>query len=143
MPSGTLYSPKWRGFYPHMREADRPLWNRFLDRYGEEFEGFEYDVRVGTPSRAAVGMDPQTQAVWEALTQLRIDAVGHKPSEVWLFEVKPYAGISSVGQLLGYRALYVRDRAPVVPVRMGVVTDRWVPAVGDVFRAVGIQVWLV
>jgi hypothetical protein len=126
-----------------MREVDRPLWDRFLDRYGGEFVGFEYDVRVGRPSRAAAGMDPQTQAVWETLTRLRIDAVGYTDREIWLFEVKPYAGLSALGQLVGYKVAFEEERRPGRPVRLGVVTDRWVPAVGDAFAAAGIRVWVV
>ena len=137
------FPPSWRGRYPHMREVDMPLWNRFLDRYGDQFTEFEYDVRVGPASGAARGMDPQTVAVFEALSRLRIDAVAHRPGEVWVLEVSPHAGISKVGQCLGYRDLYVRDRAPVVPVRMGIVTDGFHPAVGEVFQVQGIEVWIV
>ncbi|MGH7751802.1 MAG: hypothetical protein ACREN5_03215, partial [Gemmatimonadales bacterium] len=129
--------------YPHMQEVDRPLWNAFLDRYGRGWENFEYDVRVGPPSGAATGFDPQTQAVFEALTRLRIDAVGYRPEATWLFEVKPFAGIGTVGQLIGYGELYITDRRPAVPVRLGVVTDRFQPAVGEVFKSEGIEVWLV
>lgn len=137
------FPASWRGRYPHMREEDIPLWNRFLDRFGDGWQGFDYDVRVGEPSRAASGLDAATQRTWEALTKLRVDAVGFRVGEVWVFEVKPYAGIGTVGQLVGYRGGYVREFRPVERVRMGVVTDRFVPAVGEVFREQGIQVWIV
>ena len=120
-----------------------PLWNRFLDRYGAEWSAFEYDVRVGPPSGAARGFDAQTQAVFEALTRLRIDAVGYRGPEIWLLEVKPFAGISAVGQLIGYRELFLRERPEVAEVALGVVTDRFTPAVGEVLASQGIQVWLV
>lgn len=120
-----------------------PLWNRFLDLYGKQFQAFEYDVRVGPAAAAAAGFDQQMQAVFESLTRLRIDAVGYRPGVVWLFEVKPFAGIGTVGQLIGYGELYIKDWRPEVPVRLGVVTDRFQPAVGEVFRSEGIEVWLV
>ena len=138
-----LYAASWRGRYPHMREVDMPIWNRFLDRYGDQFDSFEYDVRVGPASGAAAGFDPQTVAVFEALTRLRIDAVGHRSGGVWLFEVSPHAGISKVGQCIGYRQHYVRDRKPATRPRMGIVTDGFHPAVGEVFKAQGIEVWIV
>lgn len=120
-----------------------PIWNAFLDRYGQGWEAFAYDVRVGPGSGAARDADLQTQAVFETLTKLRIDAVGYREGEITVFEVKPYAGISTVGQLVGYRALYIEDFRPGEPVRVAVVTDRFQPAVGEVFRMEGIEVWLV
>lgn len=137
------YPASWRGRYPHMREEDIPLWNRFLDRYGEGWAGFDYDVRVGEASKAAVGQDEVAQRTWAALTKLRIDAVGYRAGEIWVFEVKPYAGIGTVGQLVGYRGEFVSEFHPVEPVRMGVVTDRFVPAVGSVMRREGIAAWIV
>lgn len=141
--SVRVFPPTWRGRYPHMREVDMPLWNRFLELYGSEFRGFAYDVRVGPPSGAAAGYDSQTQAVFAALTQLRIDAVGERDSELTLFEVKPYAGIGTVGQLIGYRDLYVAQFAPAGRVSLGVVTDRFTPAVGEVFSRNSISAWIV
>ncbi|MGH7751465.1 MAG: hypothetical protein ACREN5_01500 [Gemmatimonadales bacterium] len=126
-----------------MREVDMPLWNRFLELYGGLWEAFEYDVRVGPASGAARGFDPETQAVFESLTKLRIDAVGFARDGTWLFEVKPFAGIGTVGQLVGYRDLYLRDFRPAGAVGLGVVTDRFQPAVGEVFKVQGIEAWIV
>ncbi len=143
MASGVRYSPRWRGRYPHLREVDMPVWNAFLDRYGEEWQAFEYDVRVGPPGGGAAAFDEQTRAVFEDLSRLRIDAVGYRPGEVWVLEVSPYAGISKVGQCLGYRDLLVKDRLLEVLPRMGVVTRVFPPGVGEVFKSQGIEVWLV
>ncbi len=140
---GQRFPPEWRGRYPHMREVELPLWNRFLDLYGKLFEGFEYDVRVGPASGAAAGFDAQTQAVFHDLSRVRIDAVGYRVGEVWLLEVMPYAGMSALGKLLSYAELFFVDRAPVEPIRLGVVTDRFSPAMGEVFRAEEVLVWIV
>ncbi len=126
-----------------MRDVEVPLWNRFLERYGEAFTAFEYDVRVGPPSGAARGADRQTQDVFAALTRVRVDAVGYRAGEVWLFEVMPYAGLSAVGKLVGYAELFFRDRSPAERIRLGVVTDRFTPAMGEVFGAEEVEVWLV
>lgn len=142
-PSGRRFPPEWRGRYPHMREVEMPLWNRFLDLYGREFLGFEYDVRVGPASGAAAGFDAQTRAVFEDLTRMRIDAVGYRVGEIWLLEVMPYAGPSALGKLLGYAELFFRDRRPTERIRLGIVTDRFTPAMGEVFRAEEVQAWIV
>lgn len=143
MVNGRRFPPSWRGRYPHMREDEMALWNRFLDRYGDGFTSFEYDARLGAPSGAARGFDAGTVAVFEALTKLRVDAVGYGPEEVWLFEVMPSAGLSAVGKIIGYRDLFVAERRPALPVRLGVVTDRFQPAVGEVFAAEGVEAWVV
>ena len=141
--SAQRFPPSWRGRYAHMRDVEVPLWNRFLDLYGVGFEAFEYDVRVGPPSGAAAGFDAQTQAVFADLSRLRIDAVGYRPGEVWLLEVMPYAGPSAVGKLVGYGVLFAQDRQPAERVRLGLVTDRFTPAMAEVFRAEEVQVWVV
>ncbi len=120
-----------------------PVWNAFLDQYGAEWEAFEYDVAVGPAGGAAAAFDAQTRAVFEVLSRLRIDVVGYRPGEVWVLEVSGYAGISKVGQCVGYRDLLMADRRLEAVPRMGVVTRVFAPAVGEVFRRQGIEVWLV
>ncbi|MHC1600500.1 MAG: hypothetical protein ACXQS5_06760 [Candidatus Methanospirareceae archaeon] len=78
-----------------------------------------------------------------ALTQLRIDAVGETPREIWIFEVKPRAGRSALGQLESYGYWYIRQYAPRKPVKLAVVCESIDPNMPDVFREHGIEVFVV
>ena len=113
--------------YPHLMPNEVPLWERFLAIWGKNFEGFEYDVRVGK------GVDPGAEypEPWRSLaiqlTQKRIDVVGRRDGIVYIFEVKPQAGLSALGQLLAYRILYRETFNYRGRLRLAVVTDRLNP----------------
>lgn len=126
-----------------MLPGDVALWDRFLSKHGQYFDRFDYDVHVGIGVRAPGGLETaQVQAI-SSLTQKRIDAVGYRDDEVWIFEVKPDAGLSALGQLVGYRWLWQRERE--VPGRLytAVVTDNVNEDEKFLFAREGIRVYIV
>lgn len=96
-----------------MLPADVAVWDRYLDKFGHEFVGFRYDVHVGG--------EVERQSVWTQkiyhmaswLAAKRIDAVGYKAGETTIFEVKPEAGVTAVGQLVTYKMLFIEKYSPV------------------------------
>ena len=110
--------------YPHLMPNEIPLWERFLAIWGKNFEGFEYDVRVGRGVDPGPGYEEQWRRLAIELTKKRIDAVGRRDGIVYIFEVKPQAGLSALGQLLSYRILYRETFQYRGPLRLAVVTDR-------------------
>jgi len=78
-----------------------------------------------------------------ALTQLRIDAVGETDDKVWIFEVKPRAGRSALGQLESYYYWYVRQFRPSKPVRLAVVCYEVDANLEPIFRSKGIEIFKV
>ena len=109
--------------YAHMLPGETEIWDRFLAVTTIPFTRFDYDVHVGeTPV-----VDPNTPdylvPMIEAVYRKRIDAVGFTDHEIWLFEVKQRAGLSAMGQVLAYKALYVKDFRPRLPIKMGVVCE--------------------
>jgi len=58
-----------------------------------------------------------------ALTKKRIDAIGHHDNEVWIFEIKPDAGLSALGQLIAYRDLYNKTFGEPPVLFLAVITD--------------------
>jgi hypothetical protein len=110
--------------YKHMVPAHQRIWERFLEQYGDYFDSFEYDMRVGVGIGDVYGYDEMTTQIAKALTQKRIDAVGRRGSEVWLFEIKPQAGLSAIGQVLAYKTLYEKEFGVGSVHRIAIVTDR-------------------
>ncbi len=110
---GTYYSPLWRGKYPHMLREDYPVWNRFLDKYGEKIQKIYYDVRVGIVGTNTQGFEEKWAKVYRAVSAKRIDALVEFENEVWLVEVASGPGLRAVGQLATYVALYAED--PKIP----------------------------
>ena len=129
--------------FTHMMPGDVPLWQRFLAQHGEYFDRFEYDVHVGQGVDISPAWPEEIVRVALALTRKRIDAVGYRGSEVWLFEVKPDAGLSALGQILAYKALWERGRGKAASMYLAIVTDRVNPDEAYLFDTHGIRVYIV
>ena len=109
--------------YPHMLKNDVSLWESFLKLYGDYFDVFDYDVHLGEGNPVKLPALPNIVSATKSLTQKRIDAVGYRNDEVWIFEVKPDAGLSALGQLIGYRDLWIRERGRPDIFYQAIVTD--------------------
>jgi len=124
MNTGPLFPPEKLHKYPHLMVSDVAIWERYLEKYGKEWDSFEYDVRVGEgitiPATETESMRIMAQALWEK----RIDVVGRKGPRVFIIEVKPSAMLSAIGQVLSYQILFEERYPEQGPVRMMIVTDR-------------------
>lgn len=96
-----------------MLPADVGVWDRFLDSHGYGFTGFRYDIHVGGEVERISGWTDKIYHMASWLAAKRIDAVGYKAGETWLFEVKPEAGVTAVGQLVTYKMLFLEKYRPI------------------------------
>lgn len=127
--------------YKHMLPGDKRIWDHFLERHGSYFERFDYDIHVGEGVGILEGVDPMTQRIATSLTQKRIDAVGYRGDEVWVFEIKPMAGLSALGQVSAYEQLYNKDREPLKVTYRAIVTDRTDNDIRYLCQAQGIRLY--
>lgn len=109
--------------YPHLLPREVEIWERFLSRYGREFTGFTYDVRVGEGVEVRPYWGDEIARMAKLLTMKRIDVVGYKPGEVWIIEVKPHGGLSALGQLIAYETLYRIKFNPTQTIRKALVCE--------------------
>ena len=130
-------------WYPHMMPADVAIWERFIEKYPEEYESVEYDVKVGTVPDF-VKEHPETAMQDEAaLYQRKIDVVGHNGPILDIIELKPNAGMSTIGQVKGYVALYKRDIGGTKTPKGKIITDRIDPDVLEVAKMEGVEIVVV
>lgn len=120
-----------------------PLWERFLERYGRDYDRFEYDVHVGVGVPLDPTWEPTIANMARILTQKRIDAVGYKGDQITIFEVKPDIGLSGLGQLIAYRELYLRDTGYTGVLLLAAVTDNILPDETYVYEKQGIHIYVV
>lgn len=114
-----LFPYNRRYWYPHMKPNDIAIWERFLVAFPDAYNTVQYDVGIGDiPPFMEQTSSPQGQAMRE-LYRLKIDVIGYNDGVIDIIEVKHDASPSSIGQLEGYRALYVRDYNP--PQNLGAV----------------------
>ena len=109
--------------FPHLLPKERVLWNLFLDKHMSEYEYFEYDVHVGQGVSLPSDIPPEIRRMALALSRKRIDVVGHQKTRIILFEIKPDAGLSCIGQLLAYLYLYKVQFRPSLPVKTHIISD--------------------
>jgi len=130
-----------RYHYKHMLPRDTELWNHFLEQHGGYFDRFIYDEHVGEGVGDIYGYEPWVAQLAKSLTQKRIDAVGYRGGEVWLFEIKPKAGLAALGQIIAYEALWeTGGRLPHV-YRKAIVTDRTDGDIKTVADLYGVKVY--
>lgn len=111
-------------WYPHMSRADKEIWERFLDQYPQAYDSCQYDFHVGSPPPFNTLMDDGADWEQDKLYRKRIDVVGRNGSSLDVIEIKPSAGAATIGQVKGYRTLFMRDEEPLGSVGMTIITDR-------------------
>ncbi len=106
---GPGQKPMVMPHYPHMMREDTEVWTKFLERGAVRIDRVWYDVRVGS----LVFLGPETSEmvmrIAAGLTRKRIDVVAAVGGDTWVIEVKPYANMYAVGQILTYVRLFEQE----------------------------------
>lgn len=100
--------------YPHMVGDEKQVWNRFVVKFPKRFDTVDYDFRVGEGMPYQDDWEPNIRRMVTALTQKRIDVVGWNGDRPTIIEVKVRAGLSALGQVLGYIELF-KSELPSFP----------------------------
>ena len=98
-----------RKFYPHMIGDEIDIWSRFVDRFPDRFDSVDYDFRVGEGIELHGEEDEAYTRMATMLSQKRIDVIGWLGDKPSIIEVKRRVGLSTLGQVLGYRILFLKD----------------------------------
>jgi len=113
------YLPQKMGYlrqsWPGMNPREVVVFNNWMARHWQEYTGFDFNVRVGKGTDPGPTFSDEARRQYVMNTQKRIDAIAWKDVVPTLIEVKDRAGLSSIGQIIGYKRLYMSDN-PVSPV---------------------------
>lgn len=139
-----------RPYYPGLIPREAELWRQWLREHESDWDAFEYDVHVGkgthVPPRPGEPDDELARVLREQFriaTQLKIDAVGTRKGETWIFEVEERPGRRALGQLLSYDVLLPQSRPGIGPVSLALVAVKVGPDMLTVFEEHGVVVWTV
>ena len=110
--------------YPHFESSHAILWEKFIDQNPKAYDTVQYDLHVGDPPPFDPTLADGTDINQDALYRFKIDVVGHFNGGVDIIEIKPNAGASAIGQVQGYKTLYIRDERPSGNVGMVIITDK-------------------
>jgi len=111
--------PKWK----HLSPAENVLWSRWMEKYGHLWHDYQYDVYVGKGRPPLPEWPDWLKELQEKLSRRRLDVLAWRDGVLWIFEIKPQAGLSALGQVLGYRELYRRDTGYDGEIKLAIVTD--------------------
>lgn len=146
MPLGEQF----RTYFPGLVPIETKIWREWLKEHEGDFDSFEYNVHVGegikAPERAITNdpeFDQKMREMWKKLTQRKIDVVGYRAGEVWIFEVEDRPGTTALGQLQFYETLLPRTRETPEPIQLAVVGRRIGDDVLRVFEEHNVVVWRV
>ena len=129
--------------YPHMLPGDVKIWERWLKLYRDQWTDYQYDIHLGEVEPIYETKPINIMNLARAVLRKRIDVVARKDDEIWIFEVKPDAGLGAIGQLVSYEVLYRKKFKPTERIRLALVTDRLDRDILAVCEEKGIEMFVV
>lgn len=121
MPGQFNYEYRYK--YPHLIGEDTEVWSRFVLKFPEKYDTVDYDVKVGSGANTDPIIDEGSKQYWATLTKKRIDVIGHKNDFVTIIEVKKRASLFTLGQILGYRFLYLKEHPELHMVKTLIICE--------------------
>lgn len=129
--------------FPHLKPEEKAILERYLRKYGPS-DGWVIDYRFPAEDLTVpANLTDSEKTMLVALKQKRAEAVRESPTETVIVEVKPRVNYAALGQLLGYRELYLRLVKPGAHVRLVLVAEEDDPMIRPVLKQAGIETVLV
>lgn len=143
MPAPGRYPYKKLAYYPRLRPEDASVWETFIELFPDKKWEMDYDVKVGLGRAPLKELQAKYKKDWRDLTRKRIDAVAWGPDDIFIIELKPRAGLSAIGQVLGYLELWQNLQNNGRTVRPTIICHSTDPDTATVARKAGVEIILV
>ena len=121
--------------FPAMLPAEIAVWRAWLRLHQGEYDRFDYNERVGPGFDPGGAVPDYIRTMSIKNTRKRIDVVAWQGSQPLIVEVKDRAGLSAIGQLLGYRVHWRLEHPQDTPPKMLLVANRLADGMVEVLRA--------
>lgn len=126
---------------PGMTWEDWQAWRPWLEGPGRAWERYTYDVELYIRDLELRAPTPALMRMWARNNGKRIDAVSCRGLLFDLFEARRGAGWSAVGQLLGYRDLWLLNFPALALGSLYLVSETCDDAVRALAARHGIFTW--
>lgn len=137
---GSGQKPIIMPHYPHMLAEDTHVWTKFLKLKSGTIKEVWYDVRVGQSVFLPAGASDSERRIAAGLTRKRIDVICSVQDGLWVVEVKPYANMYALGQILTYVRLFVAEYIAPGPVAPVIICDDYDLDCWEEFEEFGVLV---
>ncbi len=141
MPGKFNYEHRHK--YPHMIGEDTEVWNRFISKFPDRYDTVDYDIHIGKGVDTTPIRNDADKNYWSQLTKKRIDVIGYKNNITTIIEVKKRATLFTLGQILGYRFLYLREHLESKGVLTLVICNKIDQDDQDVLSHYGVDFYLI
>ena len=135
MQSSVTLAESDRNTYPAMLPLEILVWRAWLRLHQVEYDRFDYNTRIGPGYDPGATVPDYVRSQALAVTRKRIDAVAWQGSQPTVIEVKDRAGLSSVGQLMGYIVHWNLEHSDGPRPKALLVANRLAPGVAEVLNA--------
>lgn len=144
----AVYPIEWTppvitGRYRNLQRRDVAVWERWLDKHGNEWSAVAYDVAIG----GAIPDDPDAtedqRLGWRYTTALKIDVLLRDGDDVTVVEVKPAASISAIGAAVAYPPALARDEPDLTIIGAGIICEHLPLDIEWLTGQLGIRTWVV
>lgn len=132
-----------RSKYPHLMPEDVAVWERFIDAFPDMYERVQYDVHVGYVPDFVTDNEDGSMRAQAALYRKKIDVVALVQDQIDIIELKPRCTMSTIGQVLGYKFLYLKEYTPPVQPKAIVICGQTSPDVVEYAADSGVQIVVV
>ncbi|MBA7554600.1 hypothetical protein ES705_47226 [subsurface metagenome] len=126
--------------YPHMLTEDTDVWTAYLKAPLVPITEVWYDLHVGEPVTPVDAADILGARIAAGISRKRIDVVAKVDRGYWVIEVKPFAGMLAVGQILSYTRLFISEYLPAEEVWPVIICLNADPDLISNYEAYGIVV---
>ncbi len=111
-------------YYPERTGRESVVIRDWLRLHGTEYDRIAFSVRIGT----GLDADPEHMDGIQRMTRynsrMRIDVLAWRGEEPEIIEVKERVTAGVLGQLLGYRQLFIEENPGTITPRLTVI-GRW------------------
>lgn len=139
---GTLLELFTRMQFPERTQRESALIKDFLEAHIEEYDTYQFSVRVGQGMTPDPTHLPGVQTNTTFSSQKRIDVVAWQGNQATIFEVKFRANPAALGQLTTYRHLWQEDNPDAPEPRLAIIARYTDPDTARVLSAHGVTVYL-
>ncbi|MBA7552463.1 hypothetical protein ES705_45024 [subsurface metagenome] len=137
---GPGQKPLVQTHYPHMLIEDTAVWTKFLNTDRHRLKEVWYDLRVGQAVFMPAGASDMERKIALGLTRKRIDVVCSVEGGLWVVEIKPYANMYALGQVLTYVRLFKQEYVTAGELTPVLVCDSYDMDLLDEFDEFGVLV---
>jgi len=123
-----------------MLSEDTEVWTKYLKSPLFLIKEVWYDVHVGKPVEGLEPGDKLGMRIASGITRKRIDVVARVGSGLWVIEIKPFAGMLALGQVLSYTRLFIDEFRPRGDVASVIVCGEADADLLDNFEALDVMV---